>query len=64
MPNVCIDQDGTIAHFDKWKGEENFGEPIEGVQAALERLQSAGWKIIIHTTRANQKLVAPVSSLL
>lgn len=55
---VCIDLDGTIAHYDDWKGEDHFGDPVAGVQEALERLSSAGWKIIIFTTRTNKKLVS------
>ncbi len=54
---VCIDLDGTIAHYKEWQGEEFFGEPVEGVQAALQQLRSHGWKIIIYTTRSNQPLI-------
>jgi len=54
---VCIDLDGTIAHYTEWKGETKFGDPIEGVQDALKRLRAEGWKIIIYTTRSNIKLV-------
>ncbi len=55
---VCIDLDGTIAHYDKWINEETFGEPVEGAQAALGRIRAAGWRIIIFTTRADKGLVA------
>ncbi len=54
---VCIDLDGTIAHYDDWKGEDHFGDPIEGLQEALKRIRSEGWKIIIFTTRANKEKV-------
>ena len=54
---VCVDLDGTIARYDGWVNETHFGEPIEGVQEALEKLQSAGWRIIIHTTRGNRDLI-------
>ena len=53
---VCVDLDGTIAHYDEWKGETHFGEPVEGVQEALKQISYAGWKIIIFTIRANRKL--------
>ena len=55
---VCVDLDGTIAHYQGWQGETHFGEPVEGVQEALGRLKTAGWQIIIFTTRGNSKLVA------
>jgi hypothetical protein len=55
---VCIDLDGTIAHYDEWKDVRHFGDPIPGVQDALQRLRTEGWKMIIYTTRRNKKLVA------
>lgn len=54
---VCIDLDGTLAHYKEWQGEEFFGQPIEGAQAALRQLREHGWKIIIYTTRGNQPLI-------
>jgi hydroxymethylpyrimidine pyrophosphatase-like HAD family hydrolase len=54
---VCIDLDGTIAHYTEWRGETHFGEPIEGVRQALEQIQQNGWKIIIFTTRSNTALI-------
>lgn len=54
---VCIDLDGTIAHYKEWQGEKFFGDPVEGVQDALEQLRKDGWKIIIYTTRSNGALV-------
>jgi hypothetical protein len=54
---ICIDLDGTIAHYKEWQGEEVFGDPVEGVQAALNQLRQDRWKIIIHTTRSNEKLI-------
>ena len=54
---VCIDLDGTIAHYKEWQGEEFFGDPVEGVGLALEQLGKEGWKIIIYTTRSNQTLI-------
>jgi hydroxymethylpyrimidine pyrophosphatase-like HAD family hydrolase len=54
---VCIDLDGTIAHYIDWQGETKFGDPIEGVKPALEKIREAGWKIIIFTTRSNTALI-------
>lgn len=55
---ICVDLDGTIAHYKGWQGHDHFGDPIDGVQAALQRIQSAGFKIIIHTTRSNKDLIS------
>lgn len=54
---ICVDLDGTIAHYKEWQGETSFGDPIEGVQSALGQLRTEGWKIIIYTTRVNQALI-------
>jgi hypothetical protein len=48
---MCVDLDGTIAHYDGWKGEDHFGEPITGVQDALGGLRDEGWVVIVFTTR-------------
>jgi len=55
---VCVDLDGTILLYDEWRGENQFGKPVAGVQEALERLRSAGWKIIIYTTRSDNEAVS------
>jgi hypothetical protein len=49
---ICIDLDGTIAQYTEWQGEDHFGDPIPGVQAALRQLKEGGWTIIVYTTRA------------
>jgi hypothetical protein len=54
---VCVDLDGTIAHYKTWQGEEVFGDPVEGVQDALGQLKQDGWTIIIYTTRSKQTLI-------
>jgi len=55
-PTACVDLDGTIASYkDGWQSEEHYGEPIPGVQEALQRLKDNGWRIIIFTTRGDNK---------
>lgn len=55
---VCVDLDGTIAHYTEWRGESHFGEIINGVKEALITLREKGWLIIIYTTRANKEIIA------
>ncbi len=50
--SICIDFDGTIAKYEGFKGKGIFGDPIPGTKEATEQLRSAGYKIIIHTTRS------------
>jgi hydroxymethylpyrimidine pyrophosphatase-like HAD family hydrolase len=54
---ICVDLDGTIAHYDNWKGESHFGEPLPNVSKILSALKLDNWIIIIYTTRANKELV-------
>ena len=52
-PTICIDVDGVIADYSKgFKGPKVIGDPLPGAKEFLEKLRAAGWKIIIHTTRA------------
>ncbi len=55
---VCIDLDGTIAHFEDWKDENSFGAPIKGAKEAIQKLKSLEYKVIIFTTRANREKIA------
>lgn len=53
VPHIAVDLDGTLAHYDTWKGVQHIGTPIpamvERVKAALAR----GWKVSIFTARVS-----------
>lgn len=51
---ICLDVDGTLLHYDTWRGEDHFGEPIVGAVEMTRLLRQNGWHIIIHTTRGNE----------
>ena len=51
---ICIDFDGTIAHYDGYKGQGVFGCPIAGVRETLQKLHEAGCILIIYTTRGEE----------
>lgn len=57
MKTVCVDIDGTLVHYDGWKGHENFGKIVEGAKEAMDTLHNHGWYIIIFTTRANKESI-------
>ena len=48
---VAIDFDGTIAHYDGFKGKGVFGKPVDGVKDALAFIRKCGWVVMIYTTR-------------
>lgn len=54
---VCIDLDGTLAHYDEWKGESHLGAVIANSSKALKMLKEKNWLIIIFTTRSNKELI-------
>ena len=55
---ICIDLDGTIAHYQEWKGEAYFGDIIPGTANALTELKKQEWLIIIYTTRTNVEFIS------
>lgn len=50
---AVVDLDGTLAEYDKWRGEDHFGEPIQLSREALSELREWGWRIVVFTTRGN-----------
>lgn len=53
--NICVDLDGTLAKYDKWRGIDHIGEPLPGAQEMMVRIHEA-YRIIIFTTRTNFEL--------
>lgn len=54
---ICIDFDGVIAEYSKWKGKGFFGNPLPVAKEKISLLKEQGWKIIIHTTRSETDLI-------
>lgn len=53
-PTIAVDVDGVIADYSKgWQGTGVIGAPLPGAREFLERLRSAGWKIVLFTTRGD-----------
>lgn len=55
---IAVDFDGVIADYNGWQGEDVLGAPRRDVIEALHKLRALGWKIIIHTTRANHAIAS------
>jgi len=49
-PVAAVDLDGTISHYDGWKGDEHFGAPLEGAKEFLADLRGTH-RVVIYTTR-------------
>lgn len=48
---IGVDLDGTLAHYDGWKGTANIGEPVPAMLARVKRWLSEGREVRIFTAR-------------
>lgn len=48
---IGVDLDGTLAHYDGWKGVENIGEPIRPMLERVKKWLEAGEDVRIFTAR-------------
>jgi len=53
---VCLDFDGVMNTYSGWKGEDELFEPREGLGDFLRKLQSAGFNVVVHSTRPAEKI--------
>ena len=48
---IGVDLDGTLAHYDGWKGEEHIGEPVPLMLARVKQWLAEGRDVRIFTAR-------------
>ena len=62
-PRVCVDLDGVLASYDKWRGLDHIGDPVEG---ALEFAKALDKKadIVIFTSRCSPERIEEEGSTL
>ena len=51
MKTRYIDFDGTLAYFDKWRGWDFLGQPIEKAVKRVQRWLDQGDKVVVFTAR-------------
>lgn len=49
--NWLVDLDGTLAHYDGWKGIEHIGEPVPAMLARVRKMLDEGKDVRIFTAR-------------
>jgi hypothetical protein len=49
---IGFDLDGTLAHYDEWRGAEHIGEPIYQMIELVKQYISKGQTVKIFTARA------------
>jgi hypothetical protein len=62
-PRVCVDLDGVLASYDKWRGLDHIGDPVEG---ALEFARALDKKadIVVFTSRCSPERIEEEGSTL
>lgn len=50
---VGFDLDGTLAHYDHWRGEEHIGDPVPAMVKLLKEWRANGYPVRIFTARAS-----------
>ena len=48
---VCVDLDGVLAKYDRWRGPLRIGRPVPGAKRFLQDLQVMGLYVIIASAR-------------
>ncbi|MFN0279330.1 MAG: TOTE conflict system archaeo-eukaryotic primase domain-containing protein [Pyrinomonadaceae bacterium] len=54
-PRVCLDLDGVLAQYDKWRGVEHIGDPISGALKFTKDLAKIA-EIVVFTSRCAQDI--------
>lgn len=57
---IGVDLDGTLAHYDHWRGIEHIGEPIEEMKERVINWVLSGQLVRIFTARATRPESIPV----
>jgi len=55
-PRICLDLDGVLAQYDKWRGVEHIGDPIPGALDFTKKLSKIA-EVVIFTSRCAQDIV-------
>lgn len=50
---IGVDLDGTLAHYDKWRGSEHIGEPVMPMLLRVTQWLAAGVEVRIFTARVS-----------
>ena len=57
MPgHILVDLDGTLAHYDDWKGEDKIGEPVPAMVNRVKKWLDEGIEVRIFTARASGRM--------
>lgn len=52
---IGVDLDGTLAHYDKWRGSDHIGDPVPKMLARVKAWLADGKEVKIFTARVSQQ---------
>lgn len=56
---IGVDLDGTLAHYDGWRGGQHIGEPVPAMLARVRRWIEEGREVRVFTARASDPEQVP-----
>lgn len=56
---IGVDLDGTLAHYDGWRGNNHIGKPVPAMLARVQDWIAQGYKVKIFTARASVPALIP-----
>lgn len=60
---IGVDLDGTLAQYDRWRGVEHIGEPIEPMVERVKAWLAAGVEVRIFTARVHEQSVVCIERI-
>lgn len=64
-PWIGVDLDGTLAHYDGWRGPRHIGKPIPAMMARVKQWREMGTEVKIFTARASvPEMIPPIKKWL
>lgn len=61
---IGVDLDGTLAHYDKWRGVEHIGEPVPAMVERVKAWLANGWEVRIFTARVYNDPTGDIATLI
>lgn len=56
---IGVDLDGTLAHYDTWRGPLHIGDPVPVMLERVRGWLEGGWEVRIFTARVSDPRQAP-----
>ena len=51
---IGVDLDGTLAHYDRWRGVQHIGAPVPAMVDRVKKWLAQGRKVKVFTARATE----------